>query len=62
MKKLTLEIDALRVESFQVDPAVADVRGTVHGAAVTTDANTFPGSQYVSNCMPQQDWGQGWAI
>ena len=31
MKKLTLEIDALQVEAFQVDPAMAGPRGTVQG-------------------------------
>ncbi len=61
MKKLTLQIDALRVESFQVDPAVADVRGTVQGAAVTTDANTIPASQYMSNCLAQP-WTEGYVI
>ncbi|HYW12393.1 MAG TPA: hypothetical protein VE871_10550 [Longimicrobium sp.] len=56
MKKLTLDIDALHVETFQVDPAVADVRGTVHGA-VTTDDNTIPRS-HLSNCLPQP-WTEG---
>lgn len=36
MKKLTLEIDALHVETFQVDPAMAWQRGTVQGAGSYT--------------------------
>ncbi len=51
MKKLTLEIDALRVESFQVDPAVAELRGTVQGAG-STDGVGCPKS-YPFHCLPQ---------
>jgi hypothetical protein len=35
MAKLTLELDALQVESFGTSTAVAAVRGTVHGQAAT---------------------------
>lgn len=38
MKKLTLDLDALRVESFDTDRA-RDERGTVRGNAVTLDEN-----------------------
>jgi hypothetical protein len=36
MAKLMLELDALKVESFGTSPAVAAVRGTVHGQAAGT--------------------------
>lgn len=51
MKKLSLQIDALRVESFEVDPAVAVVRGTVQGAG-STDGGGCPKS-YPFYCFPQ---------
>src|SRR5215213_1814215 len=35
MKKLTLEIDALRVETFDVEAIEPLLRGTVHGQGVT---------------------------
>lgn len=50
MKKLTLEIDALRVETFQVDSALAELRGTVQGAG-STDGVGCPKS-YPFDCGP----------
>lgn len=47
MKKLTLQIDALRVESFQVDAAMAGLRGTVQGAATNTNEHSC-----MSFCVP----------
>jgi hypothetical protein len=51
MKKLTLAIDTLHVETFQVDPAVAELRGTVQGA-FSTDGVGCPKS-YPYHCFPQ---------
>lgn len=47
MKKLMLEVDALRVESFQVDVTVAGLRGTVQGAGSFTDNGSC-----LSYCVP----------
>jgi len=44
MKKLTLNVDELRVKSFQTGGGVTS-EGTVHGAAITTTA-----------CPPQTAW------
>lgn len=41
MKKLRLNADALRVESFPTAP-VADERGTVHGHAPTLQVGSCP--------------------
>lgn len=49
MKKLTLEIDALQVETFQVDSAAAEQRGTVQ--AHSTDGVGCPKS-YPFACGP----------
>jgi hypothetical protein len=57
MKKLTLEIETLSVESFQVDPAVAELRGTVQGAD-STDGAGCPDS-YPFHCLPQFSRGCG---
>jgi len=51
MKKLTLDVDSLHVETFQADPAVAGVRGTVQGAS--TDGVGCPKS-YPYYCPPQR--------
>jgi hypothetical protein len=51
MKKLTLEIEALSVETFQVDNAVDALRGTVQ-AAGSTDGAGCPKS-YPFHCLPQ---------
>ncbi|HST62130.1 MAG TPA: hypothetical protein VLK84_25735 [Longimicrobium sp.] len=48
MKKLTLEIETLRVESFSVDAAVAGLRGTVQGAA----SATYNEHSCMSFCVP----------
>lgn len=58
MKKLTLQIDALQVETFQVDPAVAEQRGTVE--AHSTDGAGCPKS-YPYHCLPQPTRGCGMA-
>jgi hypothetical protein len=50
MKKLTLEIDSLLVETFQVNPAVAELRGTVQGNS--TDGVGCPKS-YPYHCLTQ---------
>ena len=48
MKKLTLRLDSLRVESFQASPEPAPGRGTVHGysdpvyGCVKTQGTTCP--------------------
>jgi hypothetical protein len=47
MKKLTLDLDKLAVDSFEADAATAGVRGTVLGAG-TTD-----GDSYVNYCVPK---------
>lgn len=47
MKKLTLDLDKLAVDSFQADAATAELRGTVRGAG-TTD-----GDSYVYYCVPK---------
>jgi hypothetical protein len=52
MKKLTLELDALRVESFETGDA-AGPRGTVRGAAVTPSA--CPTDAY--DCDPNTQGG-----
>ncbi len=48
MKKLTLQIDTLRVESFPMDAAVAGLRGTVQGAA----SATYNEHSCMSFCVP----------
>jgi hypothetical protein len=57
MKKLALEIDSLTVETFEVDPAVAELRGTIHGAD-STDGAGCPKS-YPYHCLPQPSRGCG---
>ncbi|HYW12394.1 MAG TPA: hypothetical protein VE871_10555 [Longimicrobium sp.] len=47
MKKLALQIDSLRVDSFPVDAAVAGLRGTVQGAAHDTNYHSC-----MSFCVP----------
>lgn len=59
MKKLSLRLDALRVESFQVDAAVAELRGTIQGAG-STDGAGCPNS-YPFRCPPQP-WSASCAI
>lgn len=59
MKKLTLQIDALCVETFQVDPAVAALRGTVQGAVTTDDTDIR--ESYPAYCQPQP-WTEGYVI
>ncbi|HEX8692714.1 MAG TPA: hypothetical protein VF746_09860 [Longimicrobium sp.] len=54
MKKLTLDIERLRVESFATEPAV-EARGTVHGHAPTqatrpTCGTVCTGTQPVVSC------------
>ena len=39
MKKITLDMDALRVESFEVRPERAPRRGTVRGYATAAGTN-----------------------
>ena len=51
MKKLTLDLDALCLESFEVDEAAAALRGTVQGAD-STATDGCPGS-YPFHCVPQ---------
>jgi len=51
MKKLSLVLDALRVESFATTPEAAAVRGTIR-AASETDGNTFCGpSCELTQCL-----------
>jgi hypothetical protein len=57
MKKLRLDLAALRVESFLAD-AQEDGRGTVHAHYSDTDTDTFPdtaGSCFSNYCFPT-DW------
>jgi hypothetical protein len=54
MKKLTLDLEALRLESFDVDTA-PDALGTVHGAD-STATDGCPGS-YPFHCLPQPSRG-----
>lgn len=37
MKKLRLQVDALRVEAFEVAPREVAAKGTVHGQAAVTN-------------------------
>ena len=37
-KKLTLRVETLEVQSFQVQPGARSVRGTVHGNAIISDS------------------------
>ena len=50
MKKLTLDLDELRLESFDVDDAPEALRGTVRGAD-STATDGCPGS-YPFYCPP----------
>jgi len=54
MKKLALDLEALRLESFDVD-AASDALGTVHGAD-STATDGCPGS-YPFHCLPQPSRG-----
>jgi hypothetical protein len=54
MKKLTLDLEALRLESFDVDTAPSAL-GTVHGADSTV-TDGCPGS-YPFHCLPQPSRG-----
>jgi hypothetical protein len=42
MKKLTLNIEALAVEQFQLEAAAAEPKGTVHANSYVSDAYTDP--------------------
>jgi hypothetical protein len=54
VKKLTLDLEALCLESFDVD-AAPDALGTVHGAD-STATDGCPGS-YPFHCLPQPSRG-----
>ena len=55
MKKLTLDVDALCIESFEADENVEALRGTVQGAD-STDGAGCPKS-YPYHCLPQLSRG-----
>ncbi|HEX8690947.1 MAG TPA: hypothetical protein VF746_00795 [Longimicrobium sp.] len=51
MKKLRLELDALRVESFDTAAAGAERRGTVHGNAQDVFAEAFGPASNEATCL-----------
>jgi hypothetical protein len=57
MKKLTLDVDALRIESFHTEDALYAAGGTVHGA----DSSAGDGcpNSYPFHCLPQPSRGCG---
>ncbi len=48
-KKLTLKVEELRIEEFQMEPAVAGVRGTVRGYTYGPAACGDPSDPVYSN-------------
>ncbi|HEX8696677.1 MAG TPA: hypothetical protein VF746_29940 [Longimicrobium sp.] len=52
MKKLKLEIDTLRVDSFAPAAAPEEPRGTVAGHAATTTCPTWPLTQCPWSAFP----------
>ena len=50
MKKLTLDVDTLSVESFPTDDVDAELRGTVDAQAATTNCNTRVAASCYTSC------------
>ena len=63
MRKISLDVNALRVESFETDNKDAEKRGTVHGYITQfTCPQTMCGQQCLSGwrpCQPTDAWTNG---
>jgi hypothetical protein len=55
MKKMTLKVDSLRVESFAAETAEQAARGTVHGEAASKASNCATACLTCANCSSYPD-------
>jgi hypothetical protein len=56
MQKLKLNVESLRVDSFEVEGLPQTRKGTVHGAM---NIQTVTGCEYTANCQTGEDCNGG---